>query len=77
MAIAFKDDFIDRLKAEGKAEGEAVGQAKMLLRVLAARGFHVPDHVRQQVLACTDPAQQEAWVDKAVTAPSLDDVFTD
>jgi hypothetical protein len=73
MAIAFKDDFIDRLKAEG----EAVGQAKMLLRVLAARGFHVPDHVRQQVLACTDPAQQEAWVDKAVTAPSLKDVFTD
>jgi predicted transposase YdaD len=53
MTTTFKDDFIDRYKAEGRtegkaegraegeakgrAEGEAKGKADMLLRILAAR----------------------------------------
>jgi hypothetical protein len=72
MTTAFKDEFIDRIKAEGRAEGEA----GMLLRVLAARGFDVPGHVRERVLSCTDLGQLEGWGDRAVTASSLDDVFS-
>jgi hypothetical protein len=83
MTTAFKDDFIDRIKAEGRAEGEALGRAEgevrgrgeMLLRVLAARGLEVPDPVREQVLSCTDLGQLDAWGDKAVTATSLSEVF--
>jgi predicted transposase YdaD len=79
MTIAFKDDFIDRIKekgkAEGKEEGKAEGKAEMLLHILAARGFEVPERVRERVLGCTDPQQIYAWTDIAVTAASLEDVF--
>jgi hypothetical protein len=82
-----KDDFVERYKEEGRAEGraealaaldrvKAEGGADMLLRVLAARGFDVPGHVRERVLSCTDLGQLESWGDKAVTAASLDDVFS-
>lgn len=80
MATAFKDEFIDGLLDRGRAEGEARGRAEgegaMLLRVLAARGFTVPDDVRQRVQSCADIAQLEAWGDRAVTAHSLDEIFT-
>jgi hypothetical protein len=91
MATAFRDEFIDGLldqgRAEGRAEGEvqgraegeargrAEGEAAMLLRVLAARGFTVPDDIRQRIQSCTDLPQLEAWGDRAVTANSLDEVF--
>jgi hypothetical protein len=88
MATVFKDEFIDGLldrgraegeargRAEGEARGRAEGEAAMLLRVLAARGFTVPDEIRQQVQSCTDLTQLETWFDRAVTAKSLDEVFT-
>jgi predicted transposase YdaD len=92
MATAFKDEFIDGLLDQGRAEGEARGRAEgrnegrsegraegeaaMLLRVLAARGFAVPDDVQQRVRSCTDIAQLETWGDRAVTAKSLDEIFT-
>jgi len=75
MSTVFKDDFVDRIEARGEARGRAAGEAMALLRMLAARGFEVPAGVRDRVLACTDLAQLEAWVDKAATAASIDDVF--
>jgi hypothetical protein len=79
MATVFKDEFIDGLldqgRAEGRSEGRAEGEAAMLLRVLAARGFEVPDDVRERVRSCTDIGQLEAWGDRAVTAKSLDEIF--
>ncbi len=83
MAITFKDEFIDRIKAEGKAEGIAEGKAEgkaestaaMLLRLLAVQGLKVPAPVRDRVLSCTDLGQLEAWADKAMTARTLEDVF--
>lgn len=50
MTAKFKDEFVDRLLAEGEAKGEA----RTILRVLAARGLEVPAKVREQVLSCTD-----------------------
>ncbi len=84
MATAFRDEFIDGLlnqgraqgQAEGEARGRAEGEAAMLLRVLAARGFTVPDDIRQRIQSCTDLARLEAWGDQAVTAKSLDEIFT-
>jgi hypothetical protein len=75
MAIAFKDDFIERYKAEGHAEGVAQGKASMVLRILAARGFDVPGQLSDAVMACTDPGQLDRWGEAAATAVSLDDVF--
>jgi hypothetical protein len=81
MTTTFKDEFIDRIKAEGKAEGIAEGKAEstaaMLLRLLAVQGLKVPAPVRDRVLSCTDLGQLEAWADKAMTASTLRDVFPD
>lgn len=88
MATTFKDEFIDRIKAEGRAEGIAEGiavgkvegterTAAMLLRLLAAYGLNVPASVRDRVLSCTDLSQLEAWADRAMTASTLRDVFPD
>jgi hypothetical protein len=75
MTTLFKDEFIDRIKAEGRAEGRARGQADMLVRILVARGFDVPDAVRERILACTDLQQLESWGERAATAGSLHEVF--
>lgn len=72
-----RDDFIDGLLDQGRAEGEARGEAKMLLRVLAARGFAVTDDVRERVVGCTDTGRLETWADRAVTASSITEVFSD
>lgn len=79
MATAFKDDFIERYKAEGvalgKAEGVTQGKADMVLRILATRGFDITRHVRETVKACKDPGQLDRWGEAAITAGSLEDVF--
>jgi hypothetical protein len=41
------------------------------LTVLRVRGFAVPDHIRERILAETDPERLERWLEKAVVAPSL------
>jgi hypothetical protein len=88
MATVFRDEFVDGLldqgraegeargRAEGEARGRAEGEAAMLLRVLAARGFTVTDDIRQRVQSCMDIGLLEAWGDRAVTARSLEEIFT-
>jgi len=67
-------------KAIGLAEGEAIGLAKgkiaALLAVLAARGIEVTAEARARIEACTEEATLDRWIARAVTAPSLEDVFT-
>jgi len=78
MTAKFKDEFVDRLLAEGAEAGAramAKGEARMLLRVLGARGVEVPAKVREQVLSCADISQLDIWVDRAATATSLEEVF--
>jgi hypothetical protein len=64
-----------RGEAAGLARGEAAGRAQMILQVLAARRIDVPAEVRDQVLACTDIAQLDAWGSKAATAQVIDEIF--
>jgi hypothetical protein len=72
-AAEFPVTLADKLLAEGEAKGEA----RILLRVLVARGLQVPDEIRERVLACSDTAQLETWSDRAATAASVADVFSD
>jgi len=64
-----------RGRAEGEARGRAEGEAGMLLRFLAARGFTVPDDIKDRVQSCQDTGQLEAWADLAAAAKSLEDIF--
>jgi hypothetical protein len=46
------------------------------LTLLEARGLQVTAAQRERVLACTDLAQLEAWVRKAVTVKTTGELFT-
>lgn len=81
---AFFDDLIEEGLAKGLEKGLKQGIAKgrteagvsMLLELLDAR-FTVPASTRQSVTKCTDGAQINTWFTRALTAPSLDEVFAE
>ena len=60
---------------EGKAEGLAEGEGKAILLVLEARGLDITQEDRARITSCTDPAQLEAWVTRAVTVETTGDLF--
>jgi predicted transposase YdaD len=61
--------------AEGFAEGRAKGWAKAVLRVLAARRIEVPEEARVRISACADLRQLDVWLDRAVVATSVAELF--
>jgi hypothetical protein len=64
-----------RLFLEARAEARA--EARMLLQALTLRAFTVSDSLRERVMTCTDHALIERWFERAMKAPTLDEVFTD
>ncbi|NUW45238.1 hypothetical protein HT134_34720 [Nonomuraea rhodomycinica] len=66
---------LDEGRAEGKTEGAAEEAARMLMLVLGARGFEVPEDMRARISSCADLAQLEGWATRAVTVQSLQELF--
>ncbi|HEX3473469.1 MAG TPA: hypothetical protein VHT91_00435 [Kofleriaceae bacterium] len=66
-------------RAEGRAEGESKGRATearlLLYKVLAARSFSVTSATRARIERETDTSRLEAWLETAVTARTVRDVF--
>jgi hypothetical protein len=81
--IEYRSDFAKRYFAQGEAQGEARGEArgevrgeaKAVLAVLEARKIEVTPDARAQILGCSDLAQLDAWVRRAATADSVDELF--
>jgi hypothetical protein len=73
----YEKTLAERIHDQGMAEGEAKGEAKALLRLLAARGLAPSEAQRNQVTSCTDAAQLDFWFDRAVTAGTAAEVFAD
>jgi hypothetical protein len=67
----------EEFRAMYGAELEAQGEAKALLRLLAARKLPVDGATRSRILTCTDTASLERWIDQAANATSIDEVFRD
>lgn len=67
MKTVLTDEFVDGLLARG--------EARILLRILAARGLPVTSEVRDLVTDCVDTDRLEAWADRAVTASSVEEIF--
>jgi hypothetical protein len=61
--------------ALGLAEGEAKGEARAVLFVLEARGLVPSEQERATITGCTDLAQLQAWITKAVTVSSVGELF--
>lgn len=59
----------------GKAEGQAEEAGRSVLLVLAARGFNVPDDIRDRITTCADLAQLETWLARAATTQTLQGLF--
>jgi hypothetical protein len=67
----YQSEYARRFFGRGKAEGKA----EDVLVILAARGVDVPDHARARISGCSDLDQLDAWIRRAATAESVDDLF--
>lgn len=69
----YQSDYARRLVGAGKTEAHA----EAVISVLAARGVDVPADARERIMDCTDLAQLDAWLRRAVTADAAaDELFT-
>jgi hypothetical protein len=64
-------------RAQGRNEGRAEGEARALLTVLRSRRISVSEAARERILAESDLARIELWIEKACLAASLADVLDD
>jgi hypothetical protein len=69
---------------QGRDEGVKLGRdeglklaARSLITVLRARGIEVPEQLRQRILGEQDIHRMEQWLERAVTAQELGDVFNE
>ncbi|GAA1508931.1 hypothetical protein GCM10009677_47230 [Sphaerisporangium rubeum] len=60
---------------KGLAEGRTEGQAESLLTVIHMRGITVPGEVKERIMSCRDHDQLDTWLQRAVGATSLDEIF--
>lgn len=60
---------------EDRAKIKVRTLAWAVLRVLANRGIEVPEDVRARIVECDDWQRLEVWLDRAVNATSIDDLF--
>jgi hypothetical protein len=71
----------DKGRTEGHAEGRTEGRAEearsMLLKVLGVRSLPISLDVRARIDSEADLARLESWLEAAVTATALGDVFRD
>lgn len=75
-----RDDFIDGMIEQGLQQGAQQGalrKARQLLLQLLDERFGVPVDVRERIEACGDVAEVDTWFTRAITATSLDEVFTE
>jgi len=67
----------DKGLVKGLAKGRAVEARLLLHKVLTARSFPVTPDVRARIDGEPDVARLEAWLEAAVTAGAIGDVFRD
>ncbi|MBA4860559.1 hypothetical protein H1V43_04030 [Streptomyces sp. PSKA54] len=65
------------LAQELRAEGRAKGEARALVRILDRRGIGLSHTDRLRILSCTDLDTLDHWIDRAVTALSVEEIFAE
>jgi hypothetical protein len=68
-------ELIHEWEDKGRAEGRAAEARLLLHKVLAARSFRVPPDLRARIDREPDLARIESWLEAAVTAHTIGDVF--
>jgi hypothetical protein len=70
-------EFLGEWEDKGREPGRAAEARLLVHQVLAARSFPVAQDVRARIDGEPDVARLEAWLEAAVTAASIGDVFRD
>ena len=71
----FKSEFARKHVNQGRAEGRAEGRALAVIDVLEARDIKVSAEDRARITACQDIEQLTAWVRRATTVASAEELF--
>lgn len=71
----FASGLRSQFREEGRAEGRAEGEARSILKVLDRRGVTVDEDSRQRIESCTDLTTLDTWLDRAITAEQVSDLF--
>jgi len=61
---------------KGREEGMVLAKAEVLLKILAGRGLVPSQAQRAHVLACTDRAVLDRWIDRAFQATSVEETIS-
>jgi len=72
----FIQRFIDEGELKGLREGKLDGKRDALLRVIARVGVPLGDGDRARILACTDGATLDRWLDNALGAKGGADILS-
>ena len=72
----FMQELIDQGELKGLREGELKGKRDMLLRLVTRAGIVLAEDDRARILACTDPAILEQWVENVLGAKTAADVLS-
>ncbi|WP_026415124.1 hypothetical protein [Actinomadura oligospora] len=67
--------YVSEARARGVRDGRNEGQAEGVLLVLQGRGLTVSTDVCEHILACTDPERLRAWLMRAGTVGTPDELF--
>ena len=70
-------ELIREWEDKGRSEGRADEARSLLLKVLAARSLPVTRDVRARIDREPDLSRLESWLEAAVTATAIGDVFRD
>lgn len=78
--LPFFQRFVDMGKLEGKLEGIREGhldeKREILIRLMGRASIAFSDQDRARILACTDGATLDRWIDNALGAQTVADVLT-
>jgi hypothetical protein len=69
-------NFFEQGAEQGKAQGMIDAKAEMLLRFIEKRGWEIDEAQRLRIVGCVDRAMLDRWLDRVLSATSLDDLLT-
>ncbi|WP_309505455.1 hypothetical protein [Streptomyces phytophilus] len=64
-------------RVEGREEGRVADGVAKVTRLLEVRGIPVPADAHRRITTCKDPETLDLWFDRAITATTADELFTD
>ncbi len=64
-------------RTEGRDKGRAEGRAESVLTVLRARGLSIDAERQERIRTCGDSELLDRWLQRAVTSPSIDEIFAE